>query len=295
MDKYTPDLTRFTFQAKKWYCSETVRALSADECGQYILLLVEAWMSGKAASLPTDTSLLAKYARVKQVSRAVLACFPIVDTEFGKRRRNETLYKDWVESVTRSETAAKKANARWDKRQSPSNATALPQHDASNAQENSIQINSNQPNTTANSVVVSEAFVKVKNFTKLCVPIWQKYFGEGAILRLPNMSKDDIEFLTTSYPIDKLLEAFDLFAKDSFDNGLDSPFAVGKFVSKVADYMKRISPLKVSTELDDRNNAAAEAHAARIPRPILPVVVITPGKPTPGSVEDYSDIFGEKK
>ncbi len=97
------DLTRFDFNAKKFYFSEDVQAMSAEEVGQYILLLVASWMGGKDASLPDNPALLARMARSPQVSESVLAKFPLVETpEHGARRRNETLYDEWLEALGRS-------------------------------------------------------------------------------------------------------------------------------------------------------------------------------------------------
>ena len=103
------DFTRFDFHAKKFYFSENVREMSAEEVGQYILLMVEAWMSGKETSLPDNPKLLARMARVDQVSENVLAMFPIVQTEHGNRRRNDTLYSEWTAAVERTEDARRRA------------------------------------------------------------------------------------------------------------------------------------------------------------------------------------------
>lgn len=107
------DFTRFDFHAKKFYFSESVQVMSAEEVGQYLLLLVSAWLGAKDASLPDSPKLLAKMARVETVSDAVLDMFPVVETEHGKRRRNETLYEEWQAAVKRSEGAAQKARQRW--------------------------------------------------------------------------------------------------------------------------------------------------------------------------------------
>ncbi len=100
------DLTRFDFHAKKFYFSEDVQIMSAEEVGQYLLLLVSAWLGGKDASLPDNAALLARVARVSEVSQAVLTKFPIVETEYGPRRRNETLYEEWQAATSRSTSAS---------------------------------------------------------------------------------------------------------------------------------------------------------------------------------------------
>lgn len=112
------DLTRFDFHAKRFYFSENVRVMSAEEVGQYLLLLVESWMGGKDASLPDNSVLLARYARVQQVSENVLAMFPVIETEHGARRRNETLFQEWSKANQRVEEGRAHAAKRTD-RQNP--------------------------------------------------------------------------------------------------------------------------------------------------------------------------------
>jgi uncharacterized protein YdaU (DUF1376 family) len=127
------DFTRFDFHAKKFYFSENVRSMSVEEVGQYILLMVEAWMGGKDTTLPDNPKLLARMARVDQVSDAVLAMFPLVQTESGARRRNETLYSEWTAAVERSEEARRRAlkghgkeEAEQEQSRSTAGATCLP-------------------------------------------------------------------------------------------------------------------------------------------------------------------------
>lgn len=124
------DFQRFDFHAKRFYFSESARVMTAEEVGQYLLLLVEAWMGSKDASLPDNPVLLARYARVQVVSEKVLAMFPVVETEHGPRRQNETLFGEWQAAVARSASGTAKAGARWGAKpvQSPSNAPALLVH-----------------------------------------------------------------------------------------------------------------------------------------------------------------------
>lgn len=98
------DLTRFDFNALRFTKSEQVLNMSLEEVGQYIFLLAEAWLAGKEASLPDNVEILSKLARCKKVSEKVLAQFPVVETIGGLRRRNETLYGEWV--VTRERIAS---------------------------------------------------------------------------------------------------------------------------------------------------------------------------------------------
>jgi len=131
-----------------------------------------------------------------------------------------------------------------------------------------------------------EQKMKLKNFTKRCIPIWQKYFGEGAVLRLSVYAKDDIEFLTESYDVEKILLAFDLFAKECFDNNYDKSYAVSRFATHIADYMKRVIPLNVSTVSEEQNKAAADARADQVEKMYSSPDV----KPTLKD-DDFSDLF----
>jgi uncharacterized protein YdaU (DUF1376 family) len=104
MNKY--DITRFTFHAQKFYFSESVRAMSAEEVGQYLLLLVASWLGGKEASLPDNPGMMAREARVREVSPLVLEMFPLVETEeHGSRRRNETLHQEWLNCREKTDVA----------------------------------------------------------------------------------------------------------------------------------------------------------------------------------------------
>ncbi len=102
------DLTRFNFYALRFMHSDDVRAMNASEVGQYLLLLCESWLAGKEASLPDDKKVLARMARVPKLSPRILAKFPLVSTESGRRRRNDTLYQEWVQTLERLEIAAQK-------------------------------------------------------------------------------------------------------------------------------------------------------------------------------------------
>ena len=111
------DLTRFDFNAHNFLQSETVEVMTDAEIGQYIMLLAKAWTLAKAASLPDDLDLLAKWSHCRKVSDKVLFKFPVVDTEFGPRRRNEVLYKEWLKALDRTNIAVESgrvgAATRW--------------------------------------------------------------------------------------------------------------------------------------------------------------------------------------
>jgi hypothetical protein len=121
------DLTKFDFYAMRFAHSEVVKSMSAAEVGQYILLLCESWLTGKDASLPDDDSFLATAAKGRVTDR-VLIQFPVVDTPWGARRRNQVLYAEWLATVSRSESASvrgiKGNEARWGNRNSDGSAMA---------------------------------------------------------------------------------------------------------------------------------------------------------------------------
>jgi uncharacterized protein YdaU (DUF1376 family) len=94
--------------------SESVMKMSLEEVGAYLLLLMQAWAQAKDCTLPDDLKLLSQMAKGKKISPRVLALFPIVDTQWGKRRRNGRLYATWEAAQEKSEVRAKVANARWD-------------------------------------------------------------------------------------------------------------------------------------------------------------------------------------
>jgi uncharacterized protein YdaU (DUF1376 family) len=91
------DLTRFDFHVTRFLYSEDVQLMSAEEVGQYILLICHAWMAGKNASLPNNPSLLAKYARSEKVSPLVMSKWE----ESDGRLYNRGLSREWKEANTR--------------------------------------------------------------------------------------------------------------------------------------------------------------------------------------------------
>lgn len=102
------ELTRFDFHVHRFLNSETVESMTDAEIGQYFLLLCKSFVSGKAASLPDDPKYLAKWARCRKVSAKVLQKFPIIETEWGPRRRNDTMYGEWLVAIDRSASASER-------------------------------------------------------------------------------------------------------------------------------------------------------------------------------------------
>jgi uncharacterized protein YdaU (DUF1376 family) len=118
------DLTRFDFHALRFLKSEDVEVMTAEEVGQFVLLMCHAWLGGKNASLPNNPALLAKYVRCERVSDAVIREW----TEGPDGRLyNATLSEEWDAAVSRSAHGAKAAAARWKREQSSGNTPAMPE------------------------------------------------------------------------------------------------------------------------------------------------------------------------
>jgi uncharacterized protein YdaU (DUF1376 family) len=109
------ELTRFDFHVNKFLNSEDVEIMTADEVGQYILLLCHSFAKGKEASLPDDLSVISKYARVDKISKLVLKKFPVVETEWGPRRRNPVMHAEYLSAVKRSLNGRSAVAERWEK------------------------------------------------------------------------------------------------------------------------------------------------------------------------------------
>jgi uncharacterized protein YdaU (DUF1376 family) len=107
------ELSRMDFHVTRFMTSEDVQEMDAGEVGQYCLLLFNAWMIAKDVTLPVEPDKLARYARVEEVSPAVLKKFPKVETQWGVRRRNASQLEVWEAAKARTEVAKKNANMRW--------------------------------------------------------------------------------------------------------------------------------------------------------------------------------------
>jgi hypothetical protein len=128
------DLTRFDFHALRFLKSENVEIMTAEEVGQFVLLMCHAWLGGKAASLPNNPTLVSKYARCERVSEAVMREWKVGQ---DGRLYNETLSEEWDAAVGRSVHGMRGAAARWTKKNTPANADgsapAMPEHCHRNA------------------------------------------------------------------------------------------------------------------------------------------------------------------
>lgn len=107
------ELSRFDFHVVRFMNSEDVQRMDSSEVGQFILLLCQAWLLGKDATLPNDPKLLARYARVEHVSSLVMGKFEPVETKWGTRLHSPRLSSEWVAAIRRSEHGKKGAMGRW--------------------------------------------------------------------------------------------------------------------------------------------------------------------------------------
>lgn len=143
--------------------------MTNEEVGQYIFLLIAAWLGGKDATLPDDLELLAVDARQK-VSERVLEQFPIVETEWGPRRRNQTLYGEWMSAMLRSDEARKSVDKRW---QNDRNTNVLPANELRNTIPNRTNPNQTKPDSISE---ISSPFNGQADFKNIAVR-YSSYFG----------------------------------------------------------------------------------------------------------------------
>jgi len=125
-------LTRFDFDAADFLESEDVATMTCSEVGQYVLLLLHAWIGGKDATLPADPKALARFARAPRgVSPRVLRKF---QTTSDGRLHNSRLTAEWnaacVRAGRRHEKAQNAAEKRWGDR-APSNPQACSENGSS--------------------------------------------------------------------------------------------------------------------------------------------------------------------
>jgi uncharacterized protein YdaU (DUF1376 family) len=124
------DSTRFDFHVVRFMESETIQKMTDAEVGQYVLLLCKAWLGNKNASLPNDPKLLNIYARTEAVTDLVMSKWTAGP---DGRLYNERLSEEWTAMMGRSTEARRRAEIRWNGKQSKSNAPAVPEHEASNS------------------------------------------------------------------------------------------------------------------------------------------------------------------
>jgi hypothetical protein len=100
------DITRITLNVYNLANSEYIDSLTDAELGQWMRLFMKSVLIAKECTLSTDEKVLSGYTKSRKVSPRILESFPVVNTEHGMRRRNNTLYVAWCEVRTRSVDAS---------------------------------------------------------------------------------------------------------------------------------------------------------------------------------------------
>lgn len=257
------DLTRFDFNTKRFLFSERVRRMTAAEVGSYILLLSEAWMTGKEASLPDDPEYLSRLGRVSEVSQIVLEMFPVVDTQWGRRRQNETLYDEWLEAERRSNLGRDRVSGRYNGKNEDStivDTTVELQKETSSektwfsptqkpTQTNPNQSKSNQskPSFSRSDVEkLSDAEIEKLNFVqglpaketwRKCESIWRRAKKVKLVNLGPRFS--DFESWVNNYGSAHVLAAFDLWTNDLTPD-FTPKFAGGMFLKNIESALEAV-------------------------------------------------------
>ena len=281
------DLTRFDFHALRFDQSECVARMTAEEVGQYILLLVKAWLMGKDATLPDDLPFLARVARVEEVSPIVLQKFPVIQTPFGPRRRNEVLYNEWLEAVGRNLSASESgklgATIRWGNREAIGSlsGTHVGLHSS----------NQTNPNQTKPVYRAAESSSGTSGIWKFIASHFSSHFGFTPASR--EQDKQEYQKVCDTYGEDAVLSAFDKWAPENgWVREKKARFALKKFYDDlsilidaeeitrqrdkenavpavvVPDFTeldrKRDAELAAKIAAEDAENAYAKAHEGEI-------------------------------
>lgn len=122
----------FGFWVKEFLGDNRVQAMTTEEVGAYLLLLLAAWQEDPVATLPADEDILCRLARMTEprwqdCRKRVLACFSA--SRDGKRLEQKRLRKEFerIDALHRKRQMAgkKAAETRW-QTHSKGNANALP-------------------------------------------------------------------------------------------------------------------------------------------------------------------------
>lgn len=259
------DLTRFDFHAKKFWFSEDVQIMSAEEIGQYLILMIVAWLGGKDATLPESPDALARMCGhgVQSISDAVLAKFPVVETEHGNRRRNETLFSEWTAAIKRVEDGRASVARRPDRQPLPnSNETSntpqgtykvptsqlLPRLNPNQARPGSGQTNQSSPvqpsveRLDSPSVAVApDPAEKQKPDFKTFKLLWERETGDKLGHNKNTVYK--YEEACNSYGVSEVHDAVTLFATPSMVEWLkdhDIKFWLGYFLKKLPEFVDKL-------------------------------------------------------
>jgi hypothetical protein len=225
-------------------------------------------MIAKDVSLPVDSDRLARYARCDEVSTLVLKQFPIVETEWGQRRRNVPQLEVWNDARARSEAGKKGAEKRWGKQWEGENdasadATALPAHEKAHAlllpiSDHTIseQTKSEQTKSDQSSVSVS-SFHRSADWKNFAIP-YRNVFRKKAGTEFKKRYYE----ACSKYGEDVVLECFRAWATDNQRewceaNGFDRPLNI--FFKKLPEEAADLSDLNIAEK--EEQTAAAEQRA----------------------------------
>ena len=262
------ELTRMDFHVARFLNSDDVDDMTDKEVGQFCLLLFKAWMIAKDVSLPVDSDRLARYARCDEVSTLVLKQFPIVETEWGQRRRNVPQLEVWNDARARSEAGKKGAEKRWGKQWEGENdasayATALPAHEKAHAlllpisdHTKSEQTKSEQTKSDQSSVSVS-SFQRSADWKNFAIP-YRNVFRKKAGTEFKKRYYE----ACSKYGEDVVLECFHAWATDNQRewceaNGFDRPLNI--FFKKLPEEAADAVDLNITEK--EEQTAAAEQRA----------------------------------
>jgi len=299
------ELTRMDFHVARFLNSDDVDDMTDKEVGQFCLLLFKAWMIAKDVSLPVDSDRLARYARCDEVSTLVLKQFPIVETEWGQRRRNVPQLEVWNDARARSEAGKKGAEKRWGKQWEGENdasayATALPTHEKAHAlllhiseQTISEQTKSEQTKSDQSSVSVS-SFHRSADWKNFAIP-YRNVFRKKAGTEFKKRYYE----ACSKYGEDVVLECFHAWATDNQRewceaNGFDRPLNI--FFKKLPEEAADLSDLNIAEKEEQTTAAEQRAHSEQIQAESIErqtaetVKFLTSQPPTTtgeGSVEDF--------
>jgi hypothetical protein len=230
------DLTKFDFNAHNFMNSEAVEAMNDAEVGQYILLLAKSWLLAKDASLPDDLESLARWAHTKRVSDKVLAKFPVVDTPWGQRRRNEVLYNEWIAATSRIQSAVdfgrRGSQIRWGADRDPNRGAIQNESgdqwgsDRVPQSPNPIQSKPSQTNPSQGNA--AEVFEQAKRvFRRHAHKSWGQLGGKAG----------DWRELVNRNGMEIILRAVELWSEENADYARNTQWPLAVFMKQCPEYI----------------------------------------------------------
>lgn len=233
-----PELTRFDFHVNRFLHSDDVESMTAEEVGQYILLLVHSFLKDEA-SLPDDPAVLARYARVKKVSDLVMKKFPLVKINGVPRRQNGPLYQEYLRAKARSEGGRKAVAERWE---NDSNTNVIPPHNESKpvVDTHTIPYQSIPTHTTPNHSSLGSGTWKT-----LAI----RFRGVlGKFISSTKTNKQKYSEFCSQYGEDRVLEVFNQWADQNKSWVADKSDALFFFWKELPDMVEAESSAQKSQE-----------------------------------------------